>query len=97
MKNSLKGTGTGRVPENIEKLRADLTTANQLIQALESELTKAQETTSRLLADDVRSSEEIAELKQLIWQSHRGLPGGCKCDICDEVDQSRSELEGFNS
>ena len=83
--------------EIVEHLRAELATANKRIEALESELTKARKTISRLLADDVRSSEELAELKQLIWRAHRGLPGGCKCDICDEVDQSRSELGGFNS
>ncbi len=83
--------------EIVEHLRAELATANERIEALESELTKARKTISRLLADDLRSSEELAELKEMIWRAHRGLPGGCKCDICDEVYQSRSELGGFNS
>ena len=83
--------------EIVEYLRAELATANQRIEALESELTKGRKTISRLLADDLRSSEELADLKEMIWRAHRGLPGGCKCDICDEVDQSRSELGGFIS
>ena len=83
--------------EIVEQLRAELATANERIEALESELTKGRKTISRFLGDDAETSEELAELKQMIWRAHRGLPGGCKCDICDEVDQSRSVLGAFNS
>ncbi len=95
MKNYLKGTGTGRAPENIEKLRAELATAKDRIATLESKLASKREAVSRLLADDLRTCEELARLQEMIWGYHRGLPGRCTCDVCVEVEQSRRESRGL--
>ena len=62
-----KDTGTGRAPENIEKLVAGLATAKARITALESKLASKQAALSRLLADDLRTCEELAELQKMIW------------------------------
>ncbi len=96
MKRYTKSSGSPAQTESVERLSSELANANERIKVLESELTKEQESIQRLLAADVRSSEEVAELMQTIWQSHRRVHGGCKCDICGEVDQSRIELEGLS-
>ena len=90
-----KGKGTGRARENVEKLVAELATAKARITALESKLSSQQAALSRLLADDLRTCEELVELQKMIWGYHRALPGGCQCNICVEVEQSRRELEGL--
>ena len=90
-----KGEGTGRAPENIEKLVAALATAKARITALESKLASKQMAVSRLLAGDLQICEELAELQNMIWSYHRGLPGGCECNICAEIEQSRRKLEGL--
>ncbi len=59
------------------RLVAELATAKTRITALESELASKQEALSRLLADNVRTCEQLAELQKMIWGYHRGLPGGC--------------------
>ena len=81
--------------EVIGQVRAELAKADERIATLESELGKRQATIKRLLSDDLLSSEEVTELKELVWQFHRGLPGGCTCYVCLEVEQSRKELEGL--
>ena len=58
------------------------------------ELMKEHETINLLLSHDARSSEELAGLKQIIWQYHGGLVDGCMCSICIEVERSRTELQG---
>ncbi len=90
-----KGTGAGRAPDNIERLRAELATAKDRIAALESELAGGQKALSRLLADDLQTCEELVELQQMIWGYHRALPGGCECSICGEVEQGQRELKGL--
>ena len=80
----------------IKQVRAELAKADERIATLESELRKRQATIKRLLSDDLLSSEELTELKELVWQFHRSLPGGCTCNVCLEVEQSRTELEGFS-
>ena len=85
--------GSAAQAEIVQHLQAELAAANERIEALESELTKSRKTISGLLADDVRTSEELVELQEMIWGYHCGLPVGCTCDICVEVDQSRSALE----
>ena len=82
-----------RVLENIE-LRAELATAKDRIATLESELANKREVVSRLLADDLRTCEELAQLQEMIWGYHRGRPGRCTCDVCVEVEQSRREIGG---
>ena len=91
---SRRGSAAAEV-EIVQKLRAELATANESIEALESELTKGRKTISRLLADDVRTCEELAELQEMIWGYHRGLPAGCTCDICVEVEQIGRQIGGF--
>ena len=88
-------TGPGPAPNNIEQLSAALTAAKARIAALESELASKRSALSRLLADDLQTCEEIAELKKMIWGYHRAIPGGCNCAICDEVGRSEWELEGL--
>ena len=95
MKSSSEGRGLGAHPNLIEKLRAELTRATDRIATLESELTSKREALSRLLADDLRTCEELAECQKMIWGYHRGLPGSCECNTCAEVEQSRRELEGL--
>ena len=79
----------------MKKPRAKLTTDKDRIVQLESELVRSRATLSRLLADDLRTCEELAELQKEIWGYHRGLPGGCECNVCLEVEQSQRELEGL--
>ena len=81
--------------ELVKQLRAELATAKGRIATIESELASKLVALSRLLADDLRTCEELAELQKMIWGYHRGLPGGCTCYVCLEVKQSRRELEGF--
>ena len=54
-----------RVLENIE-LRAELATAKDRIATLESELASKREALGRLLADDLRTCEELAQLQEMI-------------------------------
>ncbi len=68
-----------------DRLAAELTIANARITALESKLSSKQAALGRLLADDLRTCEELAELKKTIWGYHRLLPGGCDCTLCLEV------------
>ena len=93
--SSGKRRGSAAAVEIVQKLQAELTTANERVEALESELTKGRKTISRLLADDVRTCEELAELQEMIWGYHRGLPAGCTCDICVEVEQIGRQIGGF--
>ena len=96
MKANIEKSGVGRGFEtdakNIEQARATLGKADERIETLESELRKKQATIRRLLSDDALSSEELAELKELVWLFHLGLPDSCECEICAEVEQSRREL-----
>ena len=92
MKPHPKRSGSAAYTEIAEHLRADLIGANERIEALEAGATKDRQTISSLLADDLRTSEELAELKQTVWRFHRALPAGCECDTCCEVERSRSEL-----
>ena len=94
---SWKGKGSGAQVEIVQYLQAELATANGRIEALESELTKGRKTISRLLADDVRTCEELAELHEMIWGYHRALPDGCTCAICLEVEQIGQQIGGFIS
>ncbi len=81
--------------EVIEQIRVRLAKTDAQIATLQSELKKKQASVSTLLSDDVRNNEELAELKELLWTSHRGLPDGCKCKFCAEVERSRTELDGL--
>ena len=88
--------GAGKAPEGIiEKLRAELAKAKDRIATLESELATNRTALTRLLADDLRTCEELAQLQEVIWGYHRGLPGGCTCEVCLEVEQSRREIGGL--
>ncbi len=91
-----EGTGTGRAPDDLEQLAAALSAANVRIAELESELEGKQAALSRLLGEDLRTCEELAELQKMIWGYHRTLPGGCDCDVCKEVERSHAELEGHD-
>ena len=71
--------------------------AEVAISTLEFELKRKEAAISRLLSEDVRNTEEIAELQRLIWNYHRALPNGCTCDICLEVEQGQAEIEGLIS
>ena len=95
VKADRSGSSVEASNEVIEQIRAKLTKADDRIATLQSELKKKQASVSALLVDDVRSSEELAELKEMVWTSHRGLTEGCKCNICVEVERSRTELEGL--
>ena len=79
-----------RVLENIE-LRAELATAKDRIATLESELASKREALNRLLADDLRTSEELAQLQEndlgLPSQAARQLHVRCLCG-------GRAEPEG---
>ena len=90
-----KGTGTGPAPENIEQLRAKLAKAEERVATLESELVRKRQALNRLLSDDLQTSQELAELQEMIWAYHQGLPGDCACDVCANVERSRRELEGL--
>ena len=82
--------------EVIEQVRAKLAKADDRIASLESDLKMKQASLSALIAEDARSSEEIGELKELLRASHSNRPeGGCECNICVEVELSRTELEGL--
>ena len=81
--------------EDIKQVRSELAKVDARIATLQSELEKKQASINALLTDDVRSNEEIADLKELVWTFHRGLPDACKCDNCVEVERSRTELEGL--
>ena len=85
----------GLAQENVEQLAAELTTAKSEITALRSELASKQAALSRLLADDLRTCDELAVLQKIIWGYHRGLPGGCDCMVCDEVERGQRELDGL--
>ena len=88
-------TGLGRALSNTESLVAELKTAKARIAALESKLASNKESLGRLLADDLRTCEELTELQKTIWGYHRALPGGCDCSVCGEVERSQRELEGL--
>ncbi len=90
-----EGTGTGRIPTIIDRLATALTRAEAQIAVLESDLTNNQAALSGLLANDVRSSEELAQLQKIIRSFHRWLPGGCGCTVCGEVERSQQELRGL--
>ena len=81
--------------EVIERVRAKFAKMDHRIATLQSELNKKQATVTALLSDDIRTNEELAELKELVWTFHRGLPDGCKCNICTEVERSQTELKGL--
>ena len=81
--------------EVLDQVRTKFAEMDNRIATLQSELTKKQATVSALLANDVRTNEELAELKKLIWTFHLGLPEGCKCNVCAEVERSRTELQGL--
>ena len=95
MKRQTKGLESEAHPKVVEQFQAELALAESRITTLESELRDNREAIFRLLADDVRNSEEIVQLKEMVWSSHRGLPDGCECDVCLEVEQSRTELGGL--
>ena len=80
---------------NVARLTAELDAAQRRITTLESEFTRGREMISRLLADDLRNSEKLSELKEMTWLAHRGLSVNCKCDVCDEVAESWAELGGL--
>ena len=94
VKADRNSSNTEASSEYIEQIEAELSKADDRIATLESELKKKQESVSALLSDDVRTSQEIAALQELVWTSHRELPENCRCDICAEVERSRTELEG---
>ena len=60
------------------RLRATLVKADERVATLESELARVRATLRLLLADDLRTCEELAELQEMIWGYHRGLPGSCE-------------------
>ena len=80
--------------ENIEQVRATLAKADQRIATLESKLREKQATIKRLLSDDARSNEELANLKEMISLNHSSRSAFCECDICTEVERSHAELRG---
>ena len=90
-----KSDGTGAADWVIRQLRATLAKADDRIAILESELAGKQGALNRLLADDLQTCEELAELQKMIWGYHRGLPGDCECDICVEVEQRQRELKSL--
>ena len=96
MEPYFKNRGLQADAEFIEQLENELGTATERIATLESELTNGQKTISHLLADDLRNSEENAQLKEMIWTFHQGPSGDCECNVCAEVEQSRTELGGLH-
>ena len=72
-----------------------LAKADERIASLESELVRNRAALNLLLADDLQQCEELAELQNVIWGYHRGLPGDCECNICVEVEQRQRELKGL--
>ena len=94
--------GTDLSNEVIEPLGTLLAKADERIASLESELLRNREALvsnraalNLLLTDDLQTCEELAELQNVIWGYHRGLPGDCECNICVEVEQRQRELKGF--
>ena len=77
------------------QVRDALARANERIAVIESQLANYREALSRLLADDLQTCNELAELQKIIWAYHRGLPGDCECDFCLEAEQSQRELEAL--
>ncbi len=81
--------------QTVKQVQDELASAMDRVLTLESELTLKQQAIARLLSDDCQSAEEIAGLQEVIWQSHLGLPASCECEICAEVERSRTELRGI--
>ena len=85
-----------QIPQHLAgPILAKLADANKRIAALESELDSKREALTQLLAEDLRMSEDLAELQKFIWGYHRGLPGGCDCAVCAEVKQSHREARNI--
>ena len=78
---------------SVGPLLAKLADANTRIATLESELVGKREALTQLLAEDLRTCEELSALQKIIWGYHREMPGSCDCAVCAEVEQSERELE----
>ena len=89
-----KGT-TDASGELNEHIQTRLVRADARIATLEAELKKKEITLSALISEDVRSSQEISELQDMVWRAHRDLPEGCHCKICAEVERSHVEFPGL--
>ncbi len=94
LKADCHSSNTGAATEIIEQVRARLAKADDRIAALQSELRKKHLSVRSLFSDDF-PTEEVAKIKELVWTFHRGLPGGCQCNLCGEVERSRREIEGL--
>ncbi len=92
MSDNLEGRGPQGDLKKDQQLRAELAAAGDRIARLESRLASTGEALDRVLADDLRACEELAALQKMIWGYHRGLPDGCKCPVCEEVERSKKEL-----
>ena len=84
---------TQRLGEALLKADERIAALESELKDLDSELKQKEAAIDRMLLDDVRMCEELTELQETLWYHHRGLPS-CECNICNEVQRYRREVEG---